>query len=105
MNPFQHVLAGLDMQPCTADAVLARACELATPDAIEAVYACNYAYYEHNDHTVGGFEAADVLDAALREQADRYLRKSAPSVASPGIACSTAAPPRRCTTTPSNMRI
>ena len=74
MNPFQHVLAGLDMQPCAAQAVLARACELAEPDAIEAVYACSYAYYEHHDHAVAGFEAADVLDAALREQADQYLQ-------------------------------
>ena len=73
MNPFQHVLAGIDMHPNTAEAVLGRACELAEPDAIEAVYACSYAYYEHNDYTVGGFEAADVLDVALREQADQYL--------------------------------
>lgn len=73
MRPFQHVLAGVDMHPCAADAVLARACELAEPAAIEAVYACGHAYYEHNDFTVGGFEAADMLDAALREQADRYL--------------------------------
>lgn len=73
MHPFRNVLAGVDMHRATADAVLARACELAAPDDIEAVYACSYAYYEQTDYTVGGFETADALDATLREQADGYL--------------------------------
>ena len=73
MNAFQQVLAGLDLHPGAAEAVLGRACELAEPSAIEAVYACRYAYYEHSNYALGGFEAAEASDAALREQADQYL--------------------------------
>ena len=75
MSVFQHVVVGLDMHQRTADAVLARACELADPDRIEAVHAYNRFHHEHRDYPQGHFDTSEALDEAIRRQADCYLRQ------------------------------
>ena len=73
MSAFERVLVGLDMHQSAAEAVLARACELAEPEHIEAVHACTIFHHEHHDYTLGNFETSEALDAAVRQQADDYL--------------------------------
>ncbi|MCE2460860.1 MAG: universal stress protein [Pseudomonadales bacterium] len=75
MTAFQHVVVGLDMHQPTADAVLARARELADPDSIEAVHAYNRLRHEHHDYPEGNFDSSEALDEAIRRQADRYLHQ------------------------------
>lgn len=75
MSAFEHVLVGLDVHQETADAILARACELAHPDHIEAVHACNRLHHEHHDYPQGNFDTSEALDEAIRHQADRYLKQ------------------------------
>ena len=75
MGVFQHVLVGLDMHQRTADAILGRACELAEPDHIEAVHACNRFHHEHHDYPQGNFDTSEALDEAIARQADRYLKQ------------------------------
>lgn len=77
MSAFQHVLVGLDVHQRTADAILARACELAHPDRIEAVHACNRFHHEHHDYPQGNFDTSEALDEAIRRQADQYLQQVA----------------------------
>lgn len=77
MGAFQHVLVGLDVHQRTADAILARACELAHPDRIEAVHACNRFHHEHHDYPQGNFDTSEALDEAIRRQADQYLKQVA----------------------------
>ena len=74
MSAFQHVVVGLDIHQQTADAILARACELADPERIEAVHACNRFHHEHHDYPQGHFETSEALDEAIRRQADEYLQ-------------------------------
>ena len=73
MSAFERVVVGLDMHQGAANAVLARACELAEPAHIEAVHACSVFHHEHHDYTLGTFETTEALDAAVRRQADEYL--------------------------------
>ena len=73
MSAFDRIVVGLDMHQAAANAVLARACELAEPDRIEAVHACSVFHHEHHDYTLGTFETSEALDAAVRQQADDYL--------------------------------
>ena len=73
MSAFENVVVGLDMHERAANAVLARACELADPTRIEAVYACSVFHHEHHDYNLGTFETSEALDAAVRRQADEYL--------------------------------
>ena len=68
MGGFQHVLVGLDVHQRTADAILARACELAHPDRIEAVHACNRFHREHRDYPQGNFETSEALDEAIHRR-------------------------------------
>ena len=63
------------MHQAAAHAILARACELADPAQIEAVYACPLFHHEHHDYTLGTFETSEALDAAVRRQADEYLTR------------------------------
>ena len=73
MSAFERVVVGLDMHQAAAQAVLARACELAEPEGIEAVHACTVFHHEHHDYALGNFETSEALDAAVRQQADDYL--------------------------------
>ena len=75
MSAFEHVLVGLDMHQSTADAILARACELCDPDCIEAVHAYNRFHHQHHEYPEGHFDTSEALDEAIRRQADRYLRQ------------------------------
>ena len=75
MSAFQNVLVGLDVHQQTADAILARACELADPEQIEAVHACNHLHHEHHDYTLGSFETSEALDDAVRRQAEHFLER------------------------------
>ncbi len=77
MSAFANVLVGLDMDETAAGAVLARACELADPQDIEAVHACLPVRYEgdFSAGTLGGFETGPVLDAVVHRQADDYLTR------------------------------
>lgn len=77
MGAFQHVVVGLDVHQRTADAILARACELARPDRIEAVHACNRLHHNHHDYPQGNYHTSEALDEAIRRQADEYLRQAA----------------------------
>ena len=77
MSAFQHVVVGLDVHQQTADAILARACELAHPDRIEAVHACNRLHREHHEYAQGNFDTSEALDEAIRRQADQYLQQVA----------------------------
>lgn len=77
MGGFQHVLVGLDVHQPTADAILARACELAHPDRIEAAHACNRFHRKHRDYPQGNFETSEALDDAIHRQADQYLKQVA----------------------------
>ena len=75
MSAFEHIVVGLDMHQTAADAVLARACELADPENIEAVHACTIFHHDHHDYALGNFETSEALDAAVRRQADDYLAR------------------------------
>ena len=75
MKAFQRVVVGLDMDQGVAEAILARACQLASPDDIEAVYACSHLHREHHDYSLGSFDNSEALDAAVRRQADQYLAR------------------------------
>ncbi len=75
MTPFENVVVGVDMHQAAAHAILARACELANPAQIEAVYACPVFHHDHHDYTLGTFETSEALDAAVRRQADEYLMR------------------------------
>ncbi len=70
MSAFQHVLVGLDVQQQAVGAILARACQLAEHEAIEAVHVCK----QHHDHP-HGIETSEALDAAVRRQVHRYLEQ------------------------------
>ena len=73
MSAFDHVVVGLDRHEAAAKAVLARACELAAPAAIEVVHACSGFHHQHLDYAVGNFDTGDALDVAVREEAETYL--------------------------------
>ena len=73
MSAFEQVVVGLDVEQQDADRVLARACELAETDRIEAVHACSEFHHQHFEYPVGSFQNSEQLDEAIRRQALGYL--------------------------------
>lgn len=73
MSAFEQVVVGLDVEQHDADRVLARACELADTDHIEAVHACSQFHHQHFEYPIGSFQNSEQLDDAIRRQALGYL--------------------------------
>lgn len=76
MSVYRHVLVGLDLSPEHAGRVLSRACELAEPEDIEAVHACEAVHHAHHDYSIGSFETTEQLDEAMRCEAEEFLAKA-----------------------------
>lgn len=73
MSAFQNVVVGLDLNKATALRILGRACQLADPANIEVIHACDHLHHHHENYPVGSFRTSEELDAAVIDEADRFL--------------------------------
>jgi universal stress protein A len=73
MTSSQHVLVGLDLQNASASAILARACQLASPDEIEVVHVSDRLHNYHEDYGVSQFANTEELDEQIIAEVDARL--------------------------------
>ena len=75
MSGFNHVLVGLDLNESSADVLLGCARQIADPDRIEAIHACENIHQEHHEYHVGSFKTSEELDDAVRREAYAFMER------------------------------